>query len=120
LTLTDRRSRFSKIGGEMVSHGAVEKALTEAAISLGEAPSTFGLAVTAVADEQRGERLIVLHTPLHGDVAALLEHARKSGLANLFTPRAGDWIEIESLPHLPSGKLDLAALKRMAQAQRTV
>ncbi len=118
LTLTDRRSRFSKIGGEMVSHGAVESALTAAAVELGESAPTLGLAVTALSDEQRGERLVVLHTPLRVGIDSLLDRARKSGLANLFTPRASDCFEVEALPHLPSGKLDLVQLKRLAEERR--
>lgn len=118
LTLTDRRSRFSKIGGEMISHGAVECALSAAAVALGESSSQFALAVTAIADEQRGERLMVLHTPLKIGIDALLERARRDGLANLFTPRASDCIEVEALPQLASGKLDLGMLKRWASERR--
>ncbi len=118
LTLTDRRSRFSKIGGEMISHGAVECALSAAAVALGESSTHFALAVTAIADEQRGERLMVLHTPLKIGIDALLERARKDGLANLFTPRASDCLEVEALPQLASGKLDLGMLKRWASERR--
>ena len=57
LHITDRLSRFSKIGGEMVPHGRVEEALQEAA----DAPMQV-FAVTAVPDERKGERLAVLHT----------------------------------------------------------
>ncbi|HUR27539.1 MAG TPA: AMP-binding protein [Planctomycetota bacterium] len=117
LTLTDRRSRFSKIGGEMVSHGAVECALTAAAIALGE-PATLGLAVTALDDEQRGERLVVLHTPLLHGIESLLERARKDGLSNLFTPRAADAFEVEALPQLATGKIDLGKLKKLAAESR--
>jgi len=46
LRVTDRLSRFSKIGGEMVPHGRVEEALHEAA---GSSEQVF--AVTAVPDE---------------------------------------------------------------------
>jgi len=118
LTLSDRRSRFSKLGGEMVSHAAVELALAAAAVSLGEDASKLGLAVTALDDEQRGERLVVLHTPLAIAIDSILERARRDGLANLFTPRARDCFAIPALPYLASGKLDLGALKRLAQAQR--
>ena len=120
LTLTGRRSRFSKIGGEMVSHGAVECALSDAAVALGEAAPTLCLAVTALADEQRGERLVVLHTPLVVPVESVLARARADGLANLFTPRAGDCFEVPMLPHLATGKLDLVGLKRLAQERYAV
>ena len=54
LKITDRLSRFSKIGGEMVPHIRVEEALSTI---LGEAPC----AVTGIPDEQRGERLVALY-----------------------------------------------------------
>src|SRR6201982_2578240 len=57
LRITDRLSRFSKIGGEMVPHIKVEDLLQELA---GAAEQTF--VVTAVPDEKKGERLTVLHT----------------------------------------------------------
>lgn len=120
LVLTDRRSRFSKLGGEMVSHGAVERALGEAAIALGESPDAFALAVTAIPDEERGERLVVLHTPLTVPVAAVIDRARQDGLANLCAPRAADWFEIPALPMLGSGKLDLAKLKALARERSGV
>ena len=52
ITITDRLSRFSKIGGEMVPHGRVEEALHEAA-----GAETQVLAVTAIPDEKKGEQL---------------------------------------------------------------
>src|SRR5262249_37803661 len=59
--LTDRLSRFSKIGGEMVPHGKIEEELQ---IILGISERTC--VVTAVPDDRRGERLVVLHTELAG------------------------------------------------------
>jgi acyl-[acyl-carrier-protein]-phospholipid O-acyltransferase / long-chain-fatty-acid--[acyl-carrier-protein] ligase len=56
LQITDRLSRFSKIGGEMVPHGKVEEKLHEAA---GLTEQTF--VVTGVKDEKKGEHLLVLH-----------------------------------------------------------
>jgi acyl-[acyl-carrier-protein]-phospholipid O-acyltransferase/long-chain-fatty-acid--[acyl-carrier-protein] ligase len=54
LKITDRLSRFSKIGGEMVPHVRVEEAL-------GEILGDMSCAVTSVPDEQRGERLVALY-----------------------------------------------------------
>ena len=56
LTITDRLSRFSKIGGEMVPHIKVEEQLHEIA---GATEQKF--VVTAVPDGKKGERLVVLH-----------------------------------------------------------
>lgn len=59
LTITDRLSRFSKIGGEMVPHRRVEEALQ---LASGEEMQVC--AVTGVPDERKGEQLAVLHTLL--------------------------------------------------------
>ncbi|MCX6996112.1 MAG: AMP-binding protein, partial [Kiritimatiellaeota bacterium] len=58
VSITDRLSRFSKLGGEMVPHGAIEEELQR-----GLGLSAQAVAVTAVPDEKRGEKLVVLHTP---------------------------------------------------------
>lgn len=57
IRITDRMSRFSKIGGEMVPHIKIEDKLHEI---VGAAEQTF--AVTSVPDDKKGERLMVLHT----------------------------------------------------------
>ena len=57
LKITGRLSRFSKIGGEMVPHGLIEESLQQA---VGADEQVF--AVTAVGDERKGEKLVVLHT----------------------------------------------------------
>ena len=57
IRITDRLSRFSKIAGEMVPHIKVEDKLHELA---GTTEQVF--AVTAVPDDKKGERLMVLHT----------------------------------------------------------
>jgi acyl-[acyl-carrier-protein]-phospholipid O-acyltransferase/long-chain-fatty-acid--[acyl-carrier-protein] ligase len=109
LTITDRLSRFSKIGGEMVPHGRVEEALQEAA-----GAETQVFAVTAVPDEKKGERLAVLHTLPEERIPAVLEKVAASGLPNLFIPHRHSFIKVEMLPVLGTGKLDLRSLKRIA------
>ncbi len=109
LTITDRLSRFSKIGGEMVPHGRVEEALHQAIQAEG-----MMLAVTAIPDERKGEQLIVLHTLEESTIPELLDKVTASGLPNLFIPRRDNFIKIDQLPVLGSGKLDLRALKRLA------
>lgn len=109
LFITDRLSRFSKIGGEMVPHGRVEDALHEAAGS-----ETMTFAVTGVPDEKKGEQLAVLHTLDDKQIPLLLEKLAESGLCNLFIPRRDAFVKVEKLPILGTGKLDLRELKRMA------
>jgi len=109
LQITDRLSRFSKIGGEMVPHGRVEEALHEAA---GSAVPVF--AVTAVPDERKGERLAVLHTLQEAAIPGILEKVAAGGLPNLFIPRRDHFLKVDALPVLGTGKLDLRAVKRLA------
>src|SRR4029077_10392564 len=78
LRVTDRLSRFSKIGGEMVPHIKVEETLQELA---GASEQMF--VVTAVPDEKKGERLIVLHTLSEEELEESLAGLAKSDLPAL-------------------------------------
>jgi acyl-[acyl-carrier-protein]-phospholipid O-acyltransferase/long-chain-fatty-acid--[acyl-carrier-protein] ligase len=109
LKITDRLSRFSKIGGEMVPHGRVEEALHQAS---GAREQVF--AVTSVPDERKGERLAVLHTLAESEIPPLIENLAASGLPNLFIPRPGSFVKVEELPVLGTGKLDLREIRRIA------
>ena len=109
LRITDRYSRFSKIAGEMVPHGVVEEALE----ACSEAEER-GFAVTSVEDPRRGERLIVLTTLPLEEVPGVLERLGTRGLPNLYLPRRDDFMHIDEIPVLGTGKTDLAAVKRVA------
>ncbi len=109
LTITDRLSRFSKIGGEMVPHGQVEEALLQAA-----GAETQVMAVTGIPDERKGEQLAVLHTLDESAIPDILEKVAASGLPNLFIPRKDSFIQVDQIPVLGTGKLDLRGLKRVA------
>ena len=109
LTITDRLSRFSKIGGEMVPHGRVEEALQQAA-----AADTQVFAVTGIPDEKKGERLAVLHTLDETRIPEILSQLAADGLPNLFIPSRANFVKVEALPVLGTGKMDLRGLKRIA------
>ena len=109
LTITDRLSRFSKIGVEMVPHGRVEEALQQAA---GADVQVF--AVTGIPDEKKGERLAVLHTWDERRIPDILEKLSAGGLPNLFIPSRNNFVKVEALPVLGTGKLDLRGVKRIA------
>ncbi|GAB1352258.1 acyl-[ACP]--phospholipid O-acyltransferase [Erysipelotrichia bacterium] len=109
IKITDRLSRFSKIGGEMVPHGKVEDALHEA---FGSDIRVF--AVTAVPDERKGESLAVIHTIDEGKIAAVLEKMAGMGLPNLFIPKKDSFVKVDKIPVLGTGKVDLRGLKETA------
>ena len=102
LKITGRLSRFSKIGGEMVPHGVIEESLQQAS---GCDEQVF--AVTAVGDERKGEKLVVLHTLDEPKVDLAFERLGSFGLPNLFIPRRENFIKVDQLPILGTGKLDL-------------
>jgi acyl-[acyl-carrier-protein]-phospholipid O-acyltransferase/long-chain-fatty-acid--[acyl-carrier-protein] ligase len=110
LTITDRLSRFSKIGGEMVPHIKIEEKLHELA---GASEKTF--VVTGVPDGKKGERLVVLHTMDPGELKPVIERLGNSDLPNLWVPRANQYFQVEELPHLGSGKLDLRRIHEIAK-----
>jgi len=109
IRITDRMSRFSKIGGEMVPHIKVEDKLHEI---IGATEQTF--AVTAVPDERKGERLIVLHTLPEDKLQECIAQLGKPDLPALWKPRPDQFLHVESLPYLGTGKLDLRRLKEIA------
>ncbi len=115
LRITDRLSRFSKIGGEMVPHIRVEERLHE----IVEA-TELTFVVVGVPDIKRGERLIVLHSLKVERLDACLDGLAHDGMPNLWKPRRDDFVRVQSFPLLGTGKLDLRRIKELASelAQR--
>lgn len=109
ITITDRLARFSKIGGEMVPHLAIEEAYLKQ-LNTNEAV----LAVTSAACDKKGERLVVLFTASAGDPVLLHEIMQKSELPNLWKPARDAYFPIEALPLTGSGKLDVKELRQIA------
>ena len=108
LRITDRLSRFSKIGGEMVPYIKVEEAINRI---LGDSCC----AVTGIPDPQKGERLVVLYT--RPDVAPekLREQLLQTDLPRLWIPKRENFYCVESLPALGTGKTDLRQVKVLAE-----
>jgi acyl-[acyl-carrier-protein]-phospholipid O-acyltransferase/long-chain-fatty-acid--[acyl-carrier-protein] ligase len=112
--ITGRLSRFSKIGGEMVPHILIEQKLNEIVC---EEKGDMKCAVSSVPDEKKGERLIVLHTAFSMPVDELRDKLIQSGLPSLYIPSGNAFFQVEELPMLGSGKLDLKQLKDTAKAK---
>lgn len=115
IIITGRESRFSKIGGEMVPHIQIEEILC--GLLKGQESDKQLVAVTAVPDEKKGERLIVLHTKLDIPIDDLRKGLSEAGLPNLFIPSTDSFAEVAELPVLGTGKLDLKGLKQAALAR---
>lgn len=115
LSLGGRRSRFSKIGGEMVPHEVVEQAV-EAFVTVPEGFTGRAVAVVGVPDPQKGEALVLLSavhdSQLGKEMDAIREHLVASGLPRLWCPR--EIIPVETIPVLPTGKMDLKGCRILA------
>ena len=112
VTITDRLSRFSKIGGEMVPHIHIEEKLHELA---GRTEQTF--AVTAVPDQTKGERIVVIHTLPEAGLTPVLEKLKQSDLPALWKPKANQFVHVDRIPTLGTGKMDLRALRALATSR---
>jgi acyl-[acyl-carrier-protein]-phospholipid O-acyltransferase/long-chain-fatty-acid--[acyl-carrier-protein] ligase len=114
IEITGRMSRFSKIGGEMVPHLIIEEMIQQ--FVQGGNQDELVVVVTSVPDEQKGERLIVVHTAaMQKTPQEIVEHLKKAGLPNLWIPGADSFMEVDEIPVLGTGKLDLKGLADVAK-----
>lgn len=117
IRITGRMSRFSKIGGEMVPHILVEQEIAKILEEDMSDEPEIACAVTSVSDEKKGERLIVLHKPMKKTVREITDRLQAAGLPNLFIPSADSFIQVDQIPLLGTGKLDLRGIKDVAMAR---
>jgi acyl-[acyl-carrier-protein]-phospholipid O-acyltransferase / long-chain-fatty-acid--[acyl-carrier-protein] ligase len=105
LTIVDRYSRFAKIGGEMISLGAIEGAIGKLL------PDEVEILTTALPDGKKGEKvaLLVAGEILLDELKQLIE---QSGLNPLMRP--AEIIPVESIPKLGSGKSDFKRARQIA------
>ena len=119
VTLGGRLSRFSKIGGEMVPHEGIELAICRI-LNLNPEDGVQ-IAVTGVADEQKGEAIVLVSSlPEHqrsSQEKEILAHIRaelsRLEYPNLWAPKY--LVPVEAIPVLPTGKLDLRGCRLLAE-----
>ena len=95
----------------MVPHIRIEELLQR---MLAEDDEQLFVAVTAVPDERKGERLIVFHLPTDKSPAQITKELAAQGLPNLWIPGTDSFFEVDEIPVLGTGKLDLQAIREMA------
>jgi acyl-[acyl-carrier-protein]-phospholipid O-acyltransferase / long-chain-fatty-acid--[acyl-carrier-protein] ligase len=108
IRITDRLSRFSKIGGEMVPHMKIEERLQAL---LGEPHTCI---VTSIPDAAKGERLVALYTDPDLPAQKVWEQLSGSDLPKLWVPKREDLHIVESIPTLGTGKVDLRGVRQLA------
>lgn len=108
IAITDRLSRFSKIGGEMVPHLKIEEAINEIVPE--------GLcAVTAIPDLNKGERLVAMIMNAQFSPKEVWNKLKDAGLPPLWIPKPDDIHPVQEIPALASGKRDLNQIQKMAR-----
>ncbi len=105
LTIVDRYSRFAKIGGEMISLGAIEQSIARVI------PGEVEILATAIPDGKKGEKIILLFS---GDIdePALSSLIADANLQPLMRPAR--LIKVDAIPRLGTGKSDFSRAKAMA------
>jgi acyl-[acyl-carrier-protein]-phospholipid O-acyltransferase/long-chain-fatty-acid--[acyl-carrier-protein] ligase len=109
LYIEGRLSRFSKIGGEMVPHEALEQKILQVLGLAGQSERL--VAIAGVSDPVKGEAVVLL-AALDVDPTLLRTKLNEAGVPNLWIPKRIS--RVESIPVLASGKLDLAKCKELA------
>ncbi|PKF61578.1 acyl-[ACP]--phospholipid O-acyltransferase [Psychromonas sp. psych-6C06] len=105
LTILDRYSRFAKIGGEMISLGAVEQAVLNAV------QQDIDVVAIACKDPQKGENIVLLHQG-EIDKKQIKQTMLADGCNPLMLPKS--YFMVEEVPKLGSGKTDFSQAKKLA------
>jgi acyl-[acyl-carrier-protein]-phospholipid O-acyltransferase/long-chain-fatty-acid--[acyl-carrier-protein] ligase len=69
-----------------------------------------------VPDDKKGERIVVVHTQLDHSPQEICTHLAGLGLPNLWIPSPDSFLQVEAIPLLGTGKLDLKGLAEVAKA----
>ena len=111
LTIVDRYSRFAKLGGEMISLGAVEEKISRI-INLSE-DSSVDFIATAIEDEKKGEKIVLLISNVNEEFVKNIEEKILATFDNkLMIPSV---IKIvNEIPKLGTGKKDFKGAKELA------
>lgn len=105
VTVLGRAKRFAKVGGEMVSLTAVEEVVQKIW-------PDFTHAVVSIADENKGESLVLVTEMPNAKRDELRAVFLKRGFSEIVIPRA--IFHVEMLPRIGSGKMDYTRVAAMA------
>jgi acyl-[acyl-carrier-protein]-phospholipid O-acyltransferase/long-chain-fatty-acid--[acyl-carrier-protein] ligase len=65
-------------------------------------------------------RIVVVHTLIDDKLAPVLEKLAKSDLPALWKPRTNQFVHVDALPVLGTGKIDLRGVKAVASEMAKV
>ncbi len=100
-----RAKRFAKIGGEMVSLSSVE-------LIISELWPEHQHAIISIADDRKGEQLILFTEYLEANKKAISEFIKAQGISALNVPKQINIVD--EIPLLTTGKVNYRDLEKMA------
>jgi acyl-[acyl-carrier-protein]-phospholipid O-acyltransferase/long-chain-fatty-acid--[acyl-carrier-protein] ligase len=106
IAIKGRAKRFAKVGGEMISLAAVET------LAFDLWPDAMH-AVAAIPDARKGEKLILLTTQHGANRSDFIAFTRSRGASEMLNP--AEFLVLEKLPMLGSGKVDNLAVVQMVR-----
>jgi len=106
LTIVDRYSRFAKLGGEMISLGAVEQTVRDVL-----ADAELEVVAVNLPDEKKGEKVILL-VGLDNNADQIRHKMIEHKISPLMIPAVV--YEVDEVPKLGSGKTDFGTAKKLA------
>jgi acyl-[acyl-carrier-protein]-phospholipid O-acyltransferase/long-chain-fatty-acid--[acyl-carrier-protein] ligase len=113
VTIVDRYSRFAKLGGEMISLGAIEEKISRL-LEIKE-DSLIDFIVTSIEDEKKGEKIVLLISHVENEyILELKEKILKNFENKLMIP--SEIKIVQDIPKLGSGKKDFNASKILAKS----
>jgi acyl-[acyl-carrier-protein]-phospholipid O-acyltransferase/long-chain-fatty-acid--[acyl-carrier-protein] ligase len=111
VTIVDRYSRFAKLGGEMVSLGAIEEKISQI-LDLDEQSETEYI-VTSIEDEKKGEKIVLLISHVNEEKVVKLKEDMIATFDNKLMIPSSIKI-VDEVPKLGSGKKDFKGAKLLA------
>ncbi len=112
LTIVDRYSRFAKLGGEMVSLGAIEEKISKL-LKLDE-DSLTDYIITTLEDEKKGEKIVLLISHVSEEITKQLKEDMIESFDNKLMIPSNIKI-VDEVPRLGSGKKDFKGAKNLAK-----
>lgn len=108
LYIIDRYSRFAKIGGEMISLGALEEEISKFIDT-----EVVKFCAVALEDEKKGEQVALLVECDGEFFEGVCEAIKNSKMSAILKPSR--YLKVEKIPLLGSGKVDLKGAKELAK-----
>ncbi|MCP5006816.1 MAG: AMP-binding protein [Planctomycetes bacterium] len=114
LYITDRLKRFAKIGGEMIPLSPVEDALS-LVLDANGSDEKRNCAIINIPHPGKGEQLVAFVTLRDPDKLTIKKGFDEVGVTKLSQPDL--YVPIDTIPILPTGKVDYKRLKELAIKQ---